>query len=412
MNTLKKKLSRIIQKKEESPLPVTYEAVEFIQAYGLAYIDTGITSSENTKIEIECCALDNLTPSDQHSRVMLIAGSTASQMIAVYPNAGGSEMNIRFGSSWVPSSAVVNIYEKIKVTFDNSSLTVEQNGVSTTDTYTAGTIDPNTIYLFKVAYNSNYWATGRVYSLKIWDGQTLVRDMVPCYRKTDRELGMYDFVSATFFRNAGMGSFRAKYLDFPTGYTQCDYIQSSRAQAINMNFKFSNKHRIDMNMMPLSGSSGNVQGFFGAWDGTNNTYIGKGNANTWRLYYAHGSSSYQTYIDMTSEAAFNTLKAICADRTSNFYINASSETLTNHTYTNGATCYMFARHNKNSSLDEPAIFAGIRMYNCVVYYNGSKYRTYEPCYRTSDNVPGLYDLNNDVFYPSFTGTDFTKGSDL
>lgn len=413
MTTLKNKLFRLFTSSQGGGggLPISLQQVDYIEAYGLAYIDTGVTSSANTKIEIECCASD-ITPSTQHSRVLLTAGDNTSQMIAVYPNVGENEMNIRFGSVWVPSSATVDAYQKMKVTFDNSSLTVEQNGTSATDTFTAGTIGPGTIYLFKISYSSAYWATGKVYSLKIWDGGTLVRDMVPCYRKTTRELGFYDYVSQSFFENSGVGSFHAKYLDFPTGYTQCKYIDSSAQQYFSTGLRINNTHRIDMNMMPLPNADGTVQAYFGAWDGTNNTYIGKGNAGTWRIYYAHGASTNQRYLDMGTEANYSTLKAICADRTEAFYVNADSATSTKNTYTNGTDSYMFARHNKNSSLDEAAILSSIRMYNCNVYYNGSRYRTYVPCYRNSDSVPGMYDLNTGNFYSSATNIEFTKGADI
>ena len=391
-------------------LPNTLELVEYIQSYGLAYIDTGITSSDNTKIEIECAAVD-ITPSNQHSRMILSAGSQAPYLLLNVSPANGAPSAV-FGASWCYSTATTNVYEKMKVTIEQGKLTVEQNGTSVTDTFTEQSINQGTIYLFNTSYSTSLVTSGRIYSCKIYDGNTLVRDFVPCYRKTTRELGFYDYVSQTFFSNAGVGSFRAKYFDFPTGYTQCEYIDSSLEQYFNTGIRFSSSHRIDMNMMPLSGASGTVQAYFGAYDGTNNSYLGKGNANTWRLYYAHGSGSNQKYFDMTSEAQFCTLKALCGDRTQKFYVNATNDTLSKNTYTNGTNAYMFARHNKTSSQDVAAIMAKIRVYNCGIYYSGTRIRTYEPCYRNSDSVAGMYDLNNDVFYPSATNVDFTKGADL
>ena len=42
---------------------------------------------------------------------------------------------------------------------------------------------------------------------KIWNNDSLVRDFVPCYRKSDSVIGLYDLVSQTFFINQGSGSF-------------------------------------------------------------------------------------------------------------------------------------------------------------------------------------------------------------
>ena len=48
---------------------------------------------------------------------------------------------------------------------------------------------------------------GRIYYAKIYDNGTLVRDLVPCYRKSDGVIGMYDKVNHIFYQNAGTGTF-------------------------------------------------------------------------------------------------------------------------------------------------------------------------------------------------------------
>ena len=411
MNTLKKKLFRTFTTPKGKILPSTYQEVEYIETYGLAYINTGVTSSNNTKIELECCAIPNLTPSSQHSRVILSAGASSSAMIAISLNPVNNAPTAMFGSTWNYSTSTVNMYNKMKITLQQGSVSVEQNGTTVTDTFTEQNITSGTIYIMGLSYSTSLTPTGRVYGCKIYDGNTLVRDFMACYRKTDKELGFYEFVSSTFFKNAGVGSFNAKYLDLPAEYKQVEYIDSSQEQAINTNIKFGNRYRIDMNVLPLTPSNGTVQGFFGAYDGSNNTYLGKGNANTWRIYYAHGPGSNQKYFENT-EAQYYTLKAICGDRTQVFYVNTTNETLTKNTYSNAATAYFFARHNNSTATgDVVAIPARIRMYNANIYYDGVRYRTYIPCYRVSDNVAGLYELNNGVFYSSITGTELIKGVD-
>ena len=48
---------------------------------------------------------------------------------------------------------------------------------------------------------------GKMYYFQLYDNGVLVRDFVPCYRKSDKKPGMYDLVSDTFFTNAGTGEF-------------------------------------------------------------------------------------------------------------------------------------------------------------------------------------------------------------
>lgn len=74
-------------------------------------------------------------------------------------------------------------------TFSNKSVTENEN-----------------VFLFGISANTRpTWA--RIYSLQIIENGSMVRDFVPCYRKADNEIGMFDLVSNTFFTNAGTGTF-------------------------------------------------------------------------------------------------------------------------------------------------------------------------------------------------------------
>ena len=47
----------------------------------------------------------------------------------------------------------------------------------------------------------------RIYKYSVeYDGD-LIQNLIPCYRKSDNEPGMYDTVSKTFFTNSGTGTF-------------------------------------------------------------------------------------------------------------------------------------------------------------------------------------------------------------
>ena len=55
----------------------------------------------------------------------------------------------------------------------------------------------------------SYGSVARIYSCKIYQNNFVIRDLVPCKRKSDNELGMYDRVSHRFFTNSGTGTFTA-----------------------------------------------------------------------------------------------------------------------------------------------------------------------------------------------------------
>lgn len=60
--------------------------------------------------------------------------------------------------------------------------------------------------LFKTTYFPDT-LYGKLYDCKIYDNGVLVRDFVPCYRKSDNEIGLYDTVNDEFYSNQGKETF-------------------------------------------------------------------------------------------------------------------------------------------------------------------------------------------------------------
>ena len=46
-----------------------------------------------------------------------------------------------------------------------------------------------------------------IYSWKFYQDDILIRDFIPCYRKSDNVIGMYDTVNGIFYTNKGTGTF-------------------------------------------------------------------------------------------------------------------------------------------------------------------------------------------------------------
>lgn len=61
------------------------------------------------------------------------------------------------------------------------------------------------------ASNYNLFRNGgdtcSLYHFQAWHNNTIIRDMYPCYRKSDIEVGMYDIVNGVFYDNDGSGIF-------------------------------------------------------------------------------------------------------------------------------------------------------------------------------------------------------------
>ena len=52
--------------------------------------------------------------------------------------------------------------------------------------------------------NTDYW---KIYYVKIYEWATLVRDFIPCYKKSDNVIGLYDLVGNQFYTNSWTGTF-------------------------------------------------------------------------------------------------------------------------------------------------------------------------------------------------------------
>ena len=49
--------------------------------------------------------------------------------------------------------------------------------------------------------------SAKIYSLQVYDNDTLVRDFVPVYRVSDKVAGLYDKLNDKFYTNSGTGTF-------------------------------------------------------------------------------------------------------------------------------------------------------------------------------------------------------------
>lgn len=67
----------------------------------------------------------------------------------------------------------------------------------------------NNITLWHVSPAGQWGADAKayIYSCKIYQNDNLVRDLIPCYRKSDYKPGLYDLVNDVFYTNVGSGEF-------------------------------------------------------------------------------------------------------------------------------------------------------------------------------------------------------------
>lgn len=187
-------------------LPSMYQQVEWLKSnntsssnYGTnwLHIDTGV--SYFADFEIDCYKTENSG--------LVVAGcgiySSSGEWGATIGRYSASEPYMTFWQSYAQSYRTnVLITTRGKYAWRNNAIYVN-------DTYVTTYTKPNsTRNFFLFGYTGQYqygYSNIVMYSARLWDNNgVIIRDYIPCYRKSDNTPGMYDLVTSTF--NPGTGT--------------------------------------------------------------------------------------------------------------------------------------------------------------------------------------------------------------
>lgn len=187
----------------------------------------------------------------------------------------------------------------------------------------------------------------------------------------------------------------------PSDYIQLDYVESTYAQYIDTGVKpTANDHMvIETEIKWKSVTTGNRQLF-----GANNQafYWGKHTSG----YYELGTNNLGTTLASTDK--FDVIKVTTDNKTKTTTINVNGVDEVSRTYNSGPSYnhYLF-NIGSGGTIYNFYTQAKIKYYRIIL--NGETIQDLIPCMRKSDNLVGLYDIINDVFYVSNTETPLVGG---
>lgn len=185
-------------------LPEAYQEVTYIESSGTQYFDTEYKPNGNSQYKFK-----------------FSNGSTSGVLFGAY-NSGWTT-----GSGYYHNNNSSS-YEYFHYWANNMIRNTTGSSLNTYEFYiNKGTIYSSTGSIIYSTTNKTFtvnyplyilagnWAgsnveqplTCRLYYFKIWDDDVLLKDYVPCYRKSDGVIGMYDLVDNEFITNAGTGTF-------------------------------------------------------------------------------------------------------------------------------------------------------------------------------------------------------------
>ena len=183
---------------EKGGLPSEYQQVEYIEGDGAQYIDLNLSI---TRASVGYCRF-------------YFSGSGSVNRFLFGGRTSGIENNVEFNRNTIQSfsfdygSYLVNriiIHVPVsawhELNFTNNAITVDENEYQLTTVSDFST--PKTYLFDSYGKPTGTGWIGRVSAFRL-EGQC---DLVPCYRKSDGKIGMYDLVNGVFYTNSGRGTF-------------------------------------------------------------------------------------------------------------------------------------------------------------------------------------------------------------
>lgn len=181
-------------------------------------------------------------------------------------------------------------------------------------------------------------------------------------------------------------------------YQQVEYIESTGTQYIDTGIKCSQNMscEIENNFNELSGKQ-----LFGAYSSPKRTHYGIVND---KIYMPSVENSATTEHIFLTDINYHTffLSSTVYKYDNEIIANGMFE------FTNGLNFYLFARNNNGTVSN----YCKSKMTKAMFWINNELIKNFIPCYRKSDNKPGLYDLVNNEFYTNQGTGNFEIGKDI
>lgn len=374
-----------------------------------SYIDTGITADNTVKVIVWA---RNFNPACGALFGSQTDVNSSALMIGAYTEYNTGRIRLDYANSSIQiDNQFTNLsgYHKYEL----------YQGVLKVDDVSVGSITDTT---FSNAYNIYLFGVNRtgsnigcslpidICACKIYKNDVLVRDFTAV---NSPSVGLHDAVSNTLFTNVGSGSFT--YGSFnQNAYTPLEYIECTNAQYFDSGINGKGDMQVSVKFRVV-GTSVSYPSIFGCYrDSVNGSYF------LLQISNASYPNRYANFHINTSTAnqMYNNSSSRLTGRDIVFYKDATSCQLAeNHTRIGSKKTFSVSASLTTpdtmvigSAKNTGTISAG-GAFNGYLYYVGlGKDGNFVPA--SVNNVAGMYDTYNDVFYPSASGTAFIAGTTL
>lgn len=366
-----------------------------------AYIDTGITPDQTTKVVVWARNFNQSTGS-----VWLfgsrIANQNSSFTVSTVSAASTGTIRVGYANANYDASdkfSLMSNYHKYEL--DGNVFKVDDTVVTTATS--AAFSNQYSIYLFGMNNAGSHISAGLpidICKVVIWKNGTLVRYMTPVESPS---VGFYDSVSGTTFTNAGGGSLTYGTFDM-AGYTPLQYVECQSTAYIDTGLKGSYSLPFIVKFQPSSANTG-FRFLLGGRTSTTSErcdfQIGDSTTANKGYYFDYQTATNTVYN--TASQTGNDLVWIKSNNTSTLYkAGTQLGTVTGATGDSFTTTYNMYIGALNNAGTASGGFRG-RIYYVGMGSSGN----FVPM--EHNGVAGFYDTYNDVFYSSLSNNEFVSG---
>ena len=176
-----------------------YQELQYITSSKQQYIDTGVKAANNIKIIFEAAY--------QSGGGALFGSSTSDDTARYYVASINSSLSFFYTGAYIQS----DIYYTIRTSYEITSTETKMNN-NIIGTYTISEYPLGNIYIFGASTEDGTplgLCNARLYSFKIYEGDTLIRDFIPVRVIGFGTICLYDKVEGKYYFNLGTGDFTA-----------------------------------------------------------------------------------------------------------------------------------------------------------------------------------------------------------
>lgn len=384
-----------VNDERNSTLPDTYQRLEYLESQGKEYIDLpfGFTATDN----IEACF--SLSTKDSKDKYMVCPSVWNNNK-----NRFGMGVNGNFScpfGDWSSGTTIMkpttkNDGGKHKWEYSNLEFSISDLGV--TFNCSGATFGGPTANL-RLFYGYNAATVGKFYSYKHYKDGNLVINLVPAKNIETEELGMFDLLEKKFYTNAGQGTFKDGPVtadtgdeDLPIEYQEVEYLESTGTQHIEMPQVETDKFQLTCEFTTTEKEM---------------AIIGHGvgdDSERWEIFTQKSDPTYNVWIKnvatYVSSVSASLKKTLTYDY-STHKLDIGGEDEIECTFAS-LPKYLFAYNNGD-------YHAEAKIYAYKAYKDSALVMDLIPCYRKTDNKPGLYDLVTYKFITNSGSGEFSCG---